>query len=131
MNNSVLAKSQWKNYKKYALQLQSDFDNYRKRTAKESQKAELKEKTRLFKEILPILDELEIGEKHVKEIKMIKENMLKTLEREGLKEVEVKQFNPEKHEVVQAEKNGKKLELIRKGYEINDVLVRPALVKII
>lgn len=131
MNNSILVKSKFKNYKKYAVQLQSDFDNYKKRMEREKQKTEEREKARILKEILPALDELEIGSAHIKEMKMITENLKKTLEKEGLKEVEAKQFNPEKHEVVQAEKNGKKMELVRKGYELNGILLRPALVKII
>lgn len=131
MNNSILAKSQFKNYKKYAFQLQSDFENYKKRMEKEKQKTEQREKARLLKEILPALDEIEIGGSHLKEMKMIADNLKKTLESQGLKEVEVKTFNPEKHEMIQAEKNGKKLELVRKGYEIGDILIRPALVKMV
>jgi molecular chaperone GrpE len=131
MNSSILVKSQFKNYKKYSLQLQADFENYKKRIEKEKNKIEEREKARLLKEILPVLDELEIGSVHLKEMKMIAQNLEKTLEKEGLREIEVKQFNPEKHEVVQAEKNGKKMELVRKGYEIEGILIRPALVKIV
>jgi molecular chaperone GrpE len=130
MSGSVLVKSRFKNYRRYAVQLQSDFENYKKRWERERLKIEERERARVLKEILPVLDELELGGRHVKEMALISENLRKTLEKEGLREVSVEQFNPEKHEVVQAEKNGVRLEVVRKGYELNGVLLRPALVKI-
>ncbi|MDP3789487.1 MAG: nucleotide exchange factor GrpE, partial [Candidatus Omnitrophota bacterium] len=102
---------------------------------------------RLLLEFLPILDNLEIAEKHIKEAKDFKavqegvdmiqaqiQIFLKDIGVEKIKTVGEK-FDPHQHEVVEVEESageedGIITEELKPGYRINGRLLRPALVKI-
>jgi molecular chaperone GrpE len=69
--------------------------------------------------------------------KMIKEQIFKVLESDGLKEIEAlnQVFNPNMHEAIEkledkTKLNGINLEVISKGYMYKEQLLRPAMVKI-
>lgn len=126
------------------LRLYSDFDNYRKRTARERVDLIKYSEEELITLLLPILDDFERANKSIensKDNKAMKEGVhlvfqkLKNiLIQKGLKELEIKDgiFNSDLHEAITkvpvTDKNqkGKIIEIIEKGYLLNDKMIRHA-----
>ncbi len=150
-----LLRKELENYKKNEEEyldrikrLQADYDNYRKRTLKEHLEHIKRANKDLIEKLLPIIDNFEIaleaGKKLKKEeddfyrgIKMIYENLAELLRKENVKVIDPKgeQFNPEVCEAavtesVEGAQEGDILEVIRKGYMIDNFLIRPAVVKV-
>ena len=150
-----LLRKELENYKKTEEEhldrikrLQADYDNYRKRTLKEHLEHIKRANKDLIEKLLPVIDNFEIalktGVKLKKEeddfyrgIKMIYENLIELLRKENVKVIDPKgeQFNPEVCEAVATEsvegfQEGEILEVIRKGYMIDNFLIRPAVVKV-
>jgi molecular chaperone GrpE len=135
-------------FKDKYIRLYSEFENYRKRTAKEKIDIITNASENLLKEILPVIDDFEraiVNNKEVKEAETIKEGfelihnkLYKTLTNQGLKPMDAihKDFDPDIHEAitkVPAPKNklkGKIIDVIEKGYTINDKVIRFAKVVI-
>jgi molecular chaperone GrpE len=124
--------------KERLLRMAAEFDNYKKRVAKEIDASKTLGKIELLKKILPTLDEFELamvamgkeGE-HSKGIELVYSNFVSILKTAGLKEIEVDgTFDPYKHEIMltkgSKEKEGTIIDVIRKGYTFNDIVVRPA-----
>ncbi len=127
--------------KERMLRLAAEFDNYKKRTRSDIEKAKDAGKAEMLNGILPVLDEFELAllsigtmqdKSVVKGIEMVYSNFLDALKKDGVKEVPaVGAFDPYKHEIVMSRPDGKDkpgtiLEVIKKGYMINGVLLRPA-----
>ena len=121
------------------LRLAAEFDNYKKRSRKELEAAEDSGKARLAKSLLPIIDEFELavmamnGSKDsvAKGMEMLYSNLLDTLRKAGLSEIEAKGiFDPYKHEIVlvreSKEKEGTILEVVKKGYMFIGIMIRPS-----
>jgi molecular chaperone GrpE len=121
--------------------LAADFDNYRKRTAREQEALASRAHERLIKELLPVLDDLEraldaAGEhdeaKLVDGVSLVREALRQALEREGLVEIAADGvFDPHVHEALLAQpaegrEHGDVLEVIQKGYRLGDKVLRPA-----
>ena len=124
------------------LRLSAEFDNYRKRTLKE--KADLLKTAgeESLTRILPVLDDMERAINSmesaqdinpVKEgIRLIYGKFKDILAQQGIKEIEAYQqgFNTDLHEAVTTvpaqdqESKGKVLEVIQKGYFLNDKVIR-------
>ena len=138
-----LAKSeeQAKELEDRLLRLAAEFDNYRKRTAKEFGYLVKNANERLIFELLDTLDNFQRAlnsaktsndyENFHKGVELIYTHMKDILIKEGLKEIEAigKPFDPNFHEAVtQAESNkyeeGSVMEEISKGYMLNDRLLR-------
>ena len=124
-------------YKEKYLRALADYHNFEKRVKSEKEEI-IKNATKNFTiGLLSFLDNLDKAEEFVKNegLKMIKDQFLKLLENEGLREVEVidREFDPHTAEAVGAvsgEKDNIVVEIVRKGYEINGKVVRPAQVKV-
>jgi len=122
------------------LRLAAEFDNYKKRTAKENESAKLLGKAELMRKLLPTLDEFELAlsvsskeNKEIKGFEMIFSNFLDTLKSEGLEVIETDgRYDPYKHEIILTKESDKEegsiLEVVRKGYMLNGILLRPATV---
>ena len=127
--------------------LQADYDNYRKRTIKEHLEHIKRANKDLVSKLLPIIDNFELaldaGKKLEKDddfyrgIKMIHDKLIEVLEKENVKVIEPvgEEFDPKVCEaaVTEAVKDvdeGKILEVLRKGYMIDDFVIRPAVVKV-
>jgi len=122
------------------LRLAAEFDNYKKRMAKDIDNSKLVGKAELIKKLLSTLDEFELAlsvssreSKEIKGFEMLFSNFIGALRSEGLQEVETNgKYDPYKHEIVLAreseEEEGSILEVVRKGYMLNGVLLRPATV---
>ena len=135
-------------FKDKYIRLYSEFENYRKRTAKEKIDIITNASENLLKEILPVIDDFEraiINNKEVKEAKTIKEGfelihnkLYKTLTNQGLKPMDAlhKEFDPDIHEAItkvpapKKKLKGKIIDVIEKGYTINDKVIRFAKVVI-
>jgi molecular chaperone GrpE len=127
--------------------LQADYDNYRKRTIKEHLEHIKRANKDLVSKLLPIIDNFELaldaGKKLEKDddfyrgIKMIHDKLIEMLEKENVTVIEPvgEEFDPKICEaaVTEAVKDvdeGKVLEVLRKGYMIDDFVIRPAVVKV-
>ena len=116
--------------------LQAEFENYRKRTQKEKQETILNSNASLITELIVVLDNFELSLKNNgdKGVNLIYGELKKILEKQGLKEINAEgKFNPEYHEAVLKEEgseDGKIVEILQKGYMLNDKLLRATKVKI-
>lgn len=124
--------------------LQAEFENYKKRTAKEMEVFAEYSNQRFISTILPIVDDLEKASSTMKDeedangIKMIYNNLMETLRNDGLEEVgEVgDDFDPFRHECVSQVKNdemdsNKIAEVVQKGYVYKSKVLRPSKVIVV
>jgi molecular chaperone GrpE len=131
------------------LRLYSEFDNFRRRTAKERIELIGTASRDLMEQLLPILDDLDRASQSansekatldsVKEgIDLIQQKINKTLEGKGLKRMVIKQgddFNPEFHEAITQipaddKLEGKIVDVIEPGFFLHETVVRFAKVVI-
>ena len=137
----ALLKKQVEEYKDKHLRLYADFDNFKKRNAKERLELILTAGKDVIQDLLPILDDFERATKAlenttdvdaVKEgMKLIQNKLIKTLEGKGLKPIESKgkEFNVEQCEAITEiaagpEMAGKVIDEVEKGYYLNDKIIR-------
>ena len=131
-------------YKDKYLRLSAEFDNYRRRTLKEKMDFIKFAGEDLLKSLLPVVDDFERGLKNIDEatdIGSVKEGILliyskfaSFISQKGLKEIEAldTEFNTDFHEAItkipveDKEKSGKIVDVIQKGYILEDRVVRYA-----
>lgn len=121
--------------------LAADFDNYRKRSAREQQAFAARAHERLVAKLLPVLDDLEraldAAEKHeqarlIEGVEMTRAALAATLASEGLVEIEAEgAFDPHAHEALMTQpadgvEPGEIVQVVQKGYRLGDVVLRPA-----
>lgn len=121
----------------------ADFDNFRKRTMREQSLTLDRAAERVIQKLLPALDsfdaalaiqvESDPGKKLLAGMESTREQLLSALAEEGLKVVPTvgEKFDPEVHEPVGAPQGSGQLVVsqeLRRGYTLNDRLVRAALV---
>ena len=123
------------------VRLYAEFENHRRRTAKEKQSLIFGANELLLKSLLPVLDDFERAEKSFKDISdkeaegfaLIYSKYKKILEQYGVKPMEITQetsFNADLHEAItqlpvdDPEKKGKIVEVVEKGYLLNDKVIR-------
>jgi molecular chaperone GrpE len=140
----ALLEREWDEYLADVKRVAADFDNYRKRAARDQQSLVARAHERLVKELLPVLDDLEraleAAEAH-EEAKLEEGVALVTrafgdiLRKEGLEEIAVDgKFDPHVHEALLSQpseaEEGSVIEVIQKGYRLGDRVIRPARVVI-
>ncbi|HUJ91790.1 MAG TPA: nucleotide exchange factor GrpE [Gaiellaceae bacterium] len=122
------------------LRLAADFDNYKKRVARERNELVTLANERLVKELLPILDDLERAlvaaaeheEARLEEgVRLVHRSLESLLERNGVKEIDTDgAFDPNVHEALLAQPSeadeGMVIDVVQKGYTLGDRVVRPA-----
>jgi molecular chaperone GrpE len=120
--------------------LAADFENYKKRTAREQAALSFRATERLVKELLPIVDDLEralgAAEQHEEAeleegVRLVHRQLASVLEREGLAEIEADgKFDPHVHEALLSQPSeaeaGNVIEVLQKGYRLGDRVLRPA-----
>jgi molecular chaperone GrpE len=129
------------------LRMAADFDNYKKRAAREKEEWTKFANEDLIKGILPFIDNLERAVNHsektkdfqslVEGIKLTVQQLLNTLNKFGVSPIESlgKPFNPTVHQAMllvetdQHEPN-QVVEEFQKGYLLNERLLRPATVSV-
>lgn len=125
--------------------LQADFVNYRKRSQREKEEMSLKGKIELASEILPVIDNFERALNSADEstefysgVEMIYTQLLKLLSDQDIEEIsaEGEEFDPEFHEAIMKvdaeneDEEGKVVEVIQKGFILDERVIRPAMVKV-
>jgi molecular chaperone GrpE len=128
-----------------ALQrLKAEFDNYRKRVAREEQQLVARAGERIMKQLLPMADDLdravtaagEHGDAQVAEgVRLVHRSLVDLLAREGVVEVDTGgQFDPHTQEALLTqtsdEPEGTVIQVIQPGYKLGDHVLRPARVVI-
>ena len=125
-----------------ALQrLKAEFDNYRKRVARDQQELAARAHERLVKELVPILDDLERALEAVAQheeaqleegVRLVHRSLASLLERQGVKEIATEgKFDPHVHEALLAQpaeglESGSVVQVLQKGYKLGDRVLRPA-----
>jgi len=133
-------------YNKY-LRITAEYDNFRKRTAKEKEGIYSDAVADVLKFILPVLDSVERAaqfsetsepEKVSEGIKMICSQFINSLVKLGVEEIksEGEQFNPEVHNAVfheedESQPDNTVTDVLQKGYIKGDKIIRPAMVKVV
>ena len=124
--------------------LKAEFDNYRKRAARDQESLVARSTERLVKELLPVVDDLEraleAAAKHEEAkledgVRLVHRALRDTLAREGLVEIETDgKFDPHVHEALVAQPSeadeGSVIDVVQKGYRLGDRVLRPARVVI-
>jgi len=122
----------------------AEFDNYRKRVARDQQSLAARAHERLVKELLPVLDDLERALQAAAEheeakledgVRLVHRELQEALAKEGLAEIETNgHFDPHVHEALLSQPSNKGdgaiLEVLQKGYRLGDRVLRPARVVI-
>src|SRR5438034_10742273 len=124
--------------------LAAEFDNFRKRNARERAATIERANERLVKELLPVLDDLgralEAAEEHEgakleEGVRLVHRALADLLVKEGLAEIETDgKFDPHVHEALLSQpseaEEGSVIEVVQKGYKLGDKVLRPARVVI-
>ena len=129
------------------LRTTADFDNFKKRAAREKIEATQYANISLIQKLLPVLDNFEMALAAAQTapadklasfqsgIVMIQQQLKNTLAETGLEEIDTtgKPFDPNFHEAVSEQESastpeGHVLQQLRKGYKLKDRLLRPATV---
>ena len=126
-------------WKDIAHRKQAEFENFRKRMARENAVASERGAAKLVKELLPALDHLELALKSagedevVKGFALIQDELVAALERAGVQRFspEGDPFDPAEHEAMVARptegaESGTVIEVYQQGYRINGTVLRPA-----
>jgi molecular chaperone GrpE len=124
-----------------ALQrLKAEFDNYRKRVAREQETYALRAAERLVVQLIPMLDDLERavdaavehGESKVADgVRLVQRSLASMLVREGLVEVDTDgPFDPHTQEAMLSQPSdapeGTVIQVLQPGYKLGDRVLRPA-----
>ena len=133
------------NWEKY-LRVVADFDNYKKRVAREMQDSAKFANQSLLERLVPVLDNFDAALAAVNGtgtsldslktgITMIHSQLKSVLTDAGLEEIDAanQPFNPNLHEAVSQQETadvpeGQVVQQLRKGYKLRERLVRPATV---
>jgi molecular chaperone GrpE len=120
--------------------LAAEFDNFRKRSAREQAALIERANERLVKELLPVLDDLgralEAAEEHEgakleEGVRLVHRSLADLLAKEGLSEIDTSgTFDPHVHEALLSQPSdadeGSVIEVVQKGYMLGDRVLRPA-----
>jgi molecular chaperone GrpE len=143
-------------YLELAQRTRADFENYRKRAAREAAAAQERGITKLAKELLPAVDNLDralhaaqsapgadgAGDDNgtatlVSGIKLVHDDVIAALARAGIERFspEGERFDPQLHEAVaqipaEGAESGTVVEVYQRGYRLGEVVIRPARVAV-
>jgi molecular chaperone GrpE len=147
------AKRERDEYLELARRTKADFENYRKRVAKDASDALARGKAELARQLLPALDNLEraleagdeararesatrlmeVHEALVKGVAMVRDELHSRLEGAGVESFDPtgEKFDPQLHEALstrpaEGTDPGVILETVEKGYRLNGQVLRPA-----
>ena len=126
-----------------ALQrLQAEFTNFRKRVLRESEQAGQRASTQMIEELLPVLDNFEramqAAAEHDQEVlsggvELVYNQLRDVLVKRGLCEIDAhgQPFDPNQHDAILCQpsaehEEGTVMQVIEKGYQLEDRVVRPA-----
>ncbi|HEY6978152.1 MAG TPA: nucleotide exchange factor GrpE [Chitinophagaceae bacterium] len=131
-----------KDQKDKYLRLYAEFDNYRRRTAKENIELRQTAGKEIITDLLDVLDDCDRAEKQMQQandvdqlregVQLVFNKLRNTLQSKGLKVMDSlhKQFDVEKHEAIteipapSPALKGKVIDEVQKGYYLNDKIIR-------
>lgn len=125
------------------MYVQAEYENFRKQVARETETILKFAHEALVARLLPVLDDFDAAIANLdgeagKGIRMVHDNLLKALRDAGLQEIPAKglAFDPYIHDCVQQVsdaklKDGTVKEIVRKGYRLQERVLRPAQVIVI
>lgn len=140
-NKAVLAE-QVKEWQDKYLRLSAEFDNYRKRTLKEKMELIDTAGSEVIKSILAVIDDFDramaametaTDVAAVREgVQLIHQKLMDTLKQKGLSEIEAmgKELDTDFHDAIakvpveEKEKKGKVIDVVQKGYQLKDKVIR-------
>jgi molecular chaperone GrpE len=120
--------------------LKAEFDNYRKRVARDQQELAARAHERLVSQLVPVLDDLERALEAASEheeakleegVRLVHRSLADALGKEGLAEIATDgKFDPHTQEALLAqpsdEAEGTVIQVLQKGYTLGDRVLRPA-----
>ena len=127
------------------MRLMAEFQNYKKRAAKEKTDTLQYANEKIVSDLLPVIDNFERAlatetediEGYAKGMQLIFEQFRKALENAGLEEIKAQDevFDPNVHNAVLAEniedkEDGVITKVLQKGYKLRDKVVRPSMVAV-
>lgn len=128
------------------LRLAADFDNYKKRARQEQSDLVRSANAELIGKLLPVVDNFHrvlestpesAGDAWVKGLKLSLQQLEELLAAQGVQPIEAvgQPFDPSLHEAIGHEESSEHPEdtvvtEVRRGYRLNDRVVRPALVRV-
>ena len=128
-------------WKELSLRTAAEMDNLRKRTAREREEAIRYANQRLLEELLPVIDNLEMGMQAASQdtssmiyigMDMVRRQLNEFLAAQGVEEIDTSgMFDPNLHDAVAQEdcaagEEGRILRVTRRGFKLRDRLLRPA-----
>ena len=141
----TLKRERDENYDRFVRKA-AEFDNYRKRVERERREQSDRAVVNLLQDLLAVVDDFDLaltidaGESasgYRKGIEMIHAKLHDFLRKQGVKPIEAlgADFDPNLHEAVMQEsspgsRDNEVTAVLRKGYMLNDRLLRPAMVKV-
>lgn len=135
-----------KDYWDQMMRLRAEIDNNRKRAERDIENAHKYALKNFVEDLLPIIDSMELGQtaaaannatlESIREGSALTMNMfVQVLEKYGLEQIDPvgEKFDPERHQAismieVEDAEPGSVIEVMQKGFKLNDRLVRPAMV---
>ena len=141
----TLKRERDENYDRFVRKT-AEFDNYRKRVERERREQSDRAVVNLLQDLIAVVDDLDLaltidaGESagsYRKGVEMIHAKLHDFLRKQGVKPIEAlgADFDPNLHEAVMQEsspghRDNEVTAVLRKGYMLNDRLLRPASVKV-
>ena len=128
------------------LRLQADFDNFRRRSAKEREEISAVVTQNFCKDMLPLLDNFERAmaaetkdvEAFQKGVEMIFTQFQEVLKKNGLEQIEAvgQKFDPNLHQAVMRVEDPEKeddtvAQELQKGYMVKGRVIRPSMVQVV
>ncbi|HWF74603.1 MAG TPA: nucleotide exchange factor GrpE [Solirubrobacteraceae bacterium] len=133
-------------YLELAKRTKADFENFRKRTARDAAAAQTRGVSKLARELLPAIDNLDralvaasttAAEELASGIKLVHDEILAAFARAGIEPFspEGEAFDPQEHEAVaqlpaEEVEPGTVIEVYQRGYRLGDAVLRPARVSV-
>ncbi len=144
------ARAKAQEYLEDLLRIKAEYENYQKRMDREREEARHRLRAEVFRELLDILDDLELAlqdpnrpkrgksKQWADGVELIYRKMRNLLTRHGVEEIPAapgQPFDPYLHEAVGMVETteieeGHIAEVVRKGYRAGNLVIRPALVKV-
>jgi molecular chaperone GrpE len=126
-------------YRDALQRLQADFENYKKRVAKQSEEMRARAAESLVLQLLPVLDTADLALSHGagEDVKQLSAALFAVLEKEGLEKIDNagEPFDPTLHDAVahdpgEGDSGQEVAEVMRAGYRWRGRVLRPAMVRV-
>ena len=142
----TLKRERDENYDRFVRKA-AEFDNYRKRVERERREQADRAVVSLLEDLIAVVDDFDLaltgdagesaGSAYRKGVELIHAKLHDLLRKQGVKPIEAlgADFDPNLHEAVMQEsspdhRDNEVIAVLRKGYTLNDRLLRPASVKV-